>query len=357
MADIMAQPGHGLTAPTSRQDIVSALLNDYGNSFGHGDASPSQYSPVPALKELPLPPPPPPPPRSDSLDRNRLPAVQRMNMKFQLRDEETPSPQSPRQNSPAPTPKKRIVSRSLSREGKPPSLKLTVSNGTTATIPPTPVLPAQILPSSRIVQDKELPPPPPEKSERRNTRQAPMGNDPSKMVKSPKRNDSLLSQEKTQPQRETSSRPAEVSSPVKMKALPEPTLKKFKSLAELGQGPRGGKGGPLPSAPVPNQASIDISAPEANSSKADMSSRIVEESKPEVPGNKVAPENIQQRAKVPANNQLPPTPDEDQNMGPPAPPKKTFTGVGLPSNPRSKGPASPLHMRGKSSTGFSALQE
>jgi hypothetical protein len=69
-----------LNAPSSRQDIVSALLNDYGNSFGYGDASPSAYSPVPALKELPT-----LPPRSNSIIRKPLPAVQRMNMKFQLR--------------------------------------------------------------------------------------------------------------------------------------------------------------------------------------------------------------------------------------------------------------------------------
>lgn len=80
MTDVMAQSSLGLNAPASRQDIVSALLNDYGNSFGRGEISPSTYSPVPALKELP------PPPRGDSLDYNKpLPAVQRMSMKFQLR--------------------------------------------------------------------------------------------------------------------------------------------------------------------------------------------------------------------------------------------------------------------------------
>lgn len=82
MADIMAQPGFGLSRPASRQDIISALLNDYGNSFGRDDASPTVYSPVPAMKELP----PPPPPRSDSLgSKLLLPAVQHMNRKFQLR--------------------------------------------------------------------------------------------------------------------------------------------------------------------------------------------------------------------------------------------------------------------------------
>lgn len=83
MAQVMSQQGFGLSVPGSRQDVISALLNDYGNSFGRGDSSPSAYSPVPADKELP-----PPPPRSDSLDKP-LPAVQRaeqrMSMKFQLR--------------------------------------------------------------------------------------------------------------------------------------------------------------------------------------------------------------------------------------------------------------------------------
>jgi hypothetical protein len=79
MTDIMAQQSM-LSAPASRQDIVSALLNDYGNSFGRGDASPSTYSPVPADKELPA-----PPPRSDSIARKPLPAALRMDAKFQLR--------------------------------------------------------------------------------------------------------------------------------------------------------------------------------------------------------------------------------------------------------------------------------
>jgi hypothetical protein len=86
MAEVMAQQGFGLGVPASRQDVVSALLNDYGNSFGRDDASsPSAFSPVPADKELP----PPPPPRSDGMRNKPLPAVQRaeqrMSAKFQLR--------------------------------------------------------------------------------------------------------------------------------------------------------------------------------------------------------------------------------------------------------------------------------
>jgi hypothetical protein len=84
MADVMApQGGFKLSAPPSRQDVVSALLTEYGTSFGRGDISSSILSPVPSEKELPL------PPRSDSLADKPLPAVQRaeqrMSMKFQLR--------------------------------------------------------------------------------------------------------------------------------------------------------------------------------------------------------------------------------------------------------------------------------
>lgn len=52
--------------------------------------------------------------------------------------------------------------------------------------------------------------------------------------------------------------------------------------------------------------------------------------------------------------ELPPTPEEEQDTRVPVPPKKVFTG--LPSNPRIKAPASPLHFRGKSSTGFNVLK-
>jgi len=84
MTDYMTQQGFGLIAPSSRQDIVSALLSEYGNSFGSDNRDPSVFSPVTANKELPL-----PPPRSDSLMHKPLPAVaraeMRMSMKFQLR--------------------------------------------------------------------------------------------------------------------------------------------------------------------------------------------------------------------------------------------------------------------------------
>jgi hypothetical protein len=76
MTTVMNPPGFGLTVPQSRQDIISALLNDYGNSFGQGDESP--YAPVPAVKELP-----PTPPSSGS----EKPPPSALTMRFQLRGE------------------------------------------------------------------------------------------------------------------------------------------------------------------------------------------------------------------------------------------------------------------------------
>lgn len=79
MTEVMAT-GLSLNAPSSRQDIVSALLDGYGNSFGRDDDSPYALSPVPALKELP-----PPPPGSND---KSLPPVM---MRFQLRGDYYPS--------------------------------------------------------------------------------------------------------------------------------------------------------------------------------------------------------------------------------------------------------------------------
>ncbi|OAL56659.1 hypothetical protein IQ07DRAFT_14129 [Pyrenochaeta sp. DS3sAY3a] len=344
MTEIMAQQTLGLSAPASRQDIVSALLNDYGNSFGRGETSPLTYSPVPALKELP-----PPPPREDSLRNKPLPAVQRMSMKFQLREHEDllSSPEGSPTDSQGKQPRRRIMSRSLSRESKPASLKLTVSNGSTATIPPTPAFPVQapMLPSSPPFEDKELPPPPPEKSVRRKSvKQPDMG---SQLSKELARNDSLLSQSNNKTDGRLPSETVDAPPVVKRKALPGGTLKKFKSLAELGNGPRGGKGGPAPPTSAPRKASVDSQA--SNNSQSDSSSITLR--------GGVAQQEETSRQE-PVVNKLPPTPDEDKNITTPAPapPRKVFTGVGLPSNPRSKAPASPLHQRGKSSTGFNILK-
>jgi len=242
------------------------------------------------------------------------------------------SPTSPLQGSP-PRPRKRIVSRSLSRGSKPPSLNLTVSNGSTATIPPTPALP----PRNQSLPDKDLPLAPPAKSERRQSlRQGDMGSKMSKTRESSKR-DSLLSQGEA----------TEVSPPVvKRKAVPE-AIKKFKSLAELGNGPRGRKGAPTSRTSAQRDVSVDSQQSNATLRNASVESKRDMPTPSEPQPNNEQPRNM--RA------ELPPTPDEEKDEAkPPAPPKKVFTG--LPSNPRGKAPASPLHMRGKSSTGFSVLK-
>ncbi|EMD65472.1 hypothetical protein GGP41_010357 [Bipolaris sorokiniana] len=310
MSDIITQHTLAIT-PSSRQDIVSALLSDYGNSFEPDGKSPSVYSPTSATKELP-----PPPPRSDSIARKPVPASERMDAKFQLRDDQD-APLSPSSSvGGSPQPRKRIVSRSLSRGSRPASLKLTISNGSTATVPSPSAfpLPSQSIPSS-VSAVEDLPPPPPPKSDRREE----MGGRVSKQAR--ERNDSLLSQAKS----------SDASSPVvKRKAVPE-AVKAFKSLAELGNGPRGRKA--VPTAPT--------SAPKRENVESKVSVSKMDSSQPK----KNLP-NMQA--------QLPPTPDEEkEDTASLAHPKKVF---GLPSNPRVNSLGSPVNVQGKSSTGLSVLK-
>ncbi|KAF2030283.1 hypothetical protein EK21DRAFT_112004 [Setomelanomma holmii] len=356
MNQVAAAPqSHGLTAPSSRQDVVSALLSAYGNSFEHGEVSPSSFSPVPANKELP-----PPPPRRDSLRNKPLPAVQRaeqrMSMKFQLRViEDAPlSPNDTREDSPERGSRKKILYRSLSREAKPPSLKLVTSNGSTAIVPPTPLPPtsARTAPVPSTLDTKDLPsppPPPPEKSERRpNAQQSRMGLQQSKSQTDLARNDSLLSQGETKPSQIERPSTVEAVPVVKRKAVPGPAAKKFVGLAQLGTGPRGGKGGPLPPASAPRKASAD-----------DQGTRSSQQEAREYPEQQIETQKDQEQSHdLPTFNQLPPTPDEDKVVNvAPAPPRKALTAIGLPSNPRARGgPVSPKHVRGKSSTGFSLLK-
>lgn len=135
-------------------------------------------------------------------------------------------------------------------------------------------------------------------------------------------------------------RPATVEAvpSVKRKALPEPAAKKFMGLGQLGTGPRGGKGGPLPPTSAPRKKSVD----------AQTSATDVED------GFRV---QADQQREAPVVNHLPPTPEEDKfSTTAPALPRKTAA-LGLPSNPRAKGgPISPKHVRGKSSTGFDLLK-
>jgi hypothetical protein len=165
-----------------------------------------------------------------------------------------------------------------------------------------------------------------------------MGNKLSKAAKDLARNDSFLSKDGKKDGMET-------SPVVKRKALAEQGLKKFKSLAELGNGPRGRKGAPMPPTSAPREASGDRQVSKAALPKAgvDGQTEVQESTKaqPEEP-----PRNVQAR--------LPPTPDDEKDTAGPTRPKQAFKG--LPSNPRTNPPASPLHMRGKSSTGFNVLK-
>ncbi|KAH7406053.1 hypothetical protein DE146DRAFT_431961 [Phaeosphaeria sp. MPI-PUGE-AT-0046c] len=348
MAEVMSQQGFGLSVPTSRQDIISQLLNDYGNSFGRGDVSSSAYSPVAVDKELP-----PPPPQSDSLDKP-LPAVQRaeqrMSTKFQLRVIED-APLSPNSISKYPSgarARRKIPFRSLSRDGKPPSLSLVTSNGSTAIVPPTPALSArsQTFPMPSSFDTKALPsppPPPPEKSERRSRIQkATPTLKQSKSQSDLARNDSLISQDENRPTPMERPATVEATTVVKRKAVPAPAAKKFMGLAQLGTGPRGGKGGPLPPTSAPRKKSVDAGTDEVK--------MPVQEAEPEA--------RLSKQHEGPTVNHMPPTPEDDKfSATAPAPPRKVFPALGLPSNPRAKGgPISPKHVRGKSSTGFNLLK-
>lgn len=90
MTEVMNHYGAVLAAPSSRQDVVSELLDDYtyGDEYDVEEVSPESTL-APAFKELP-----PPPPRTDSLRDAKAEAIQRMNTKFQLRGKRSPCIQS-----------------------------------------------------------------------------------------------------------------------------------------------------------------------------------------------------------------------------------------------------------------------
>jgi hypothetical protein len=115
------------------------------------------------------------------------------------------------------------------------------------------------------------------------------------------------------------------------KALPGAGVKKFVSLLELNSGPRGNKIKPPTSAPRDTNVPKDINGGNVSLSPPTGSARL--QKKP---------------LSVSTNNRLPLTPPEDKSVV--SPPRKAL--IGLPSNPRAKSPMSPLHIRGKSSTGF-----
>lgn len=149
-----------------------------------------------------------------------------------------------------------------------------------------------------------------------------MGHKPSKSEL--ERNDSFHSQKDGK-----SSNSETETATVKRKAVPETGVKKFVSLLELNNGPRGGKPVPAPTS-APRETSSGINAADTTISR------------------------IPVKKDISANTQLPPTPPDENSV--PSPPRKALVGIGLPSNPRTKQPTSPLHARGKSSTGFNILK-
>ena len=128
---------------------------------------------------------------------------------------------------------------------------------------------------------------------------------------------------------------------VARKPLPSSGVKKFVSLLELNQsGPRGNKIKPPTSAPRNLNAQQDINGGRASESLQAPSARPLKEP--------LSVSTTTNNNNNNSNNRLPPTPPEEKSIL--SPPRKAL--VGLPSNPRAKSPMSPLHIRGKSSTGF-----
>lgn len=179
-----------------------------------------------------------------------------------------------------------------------------------------------------------------------------MGNQVSK--ERPARTDSVQSQEAMKNEME-SSRPVTSQSSTEVKRKPVPAVQKgFRSLADLGSGPRGGKGGPLPLMVKPRKQSVD-----REETKSEDSTSMTQEraSKASTKSQAESDTGLVQQKPLPTLNQMPPTPQEESSL-PTPPPKKAgpFMGMGLPSNPRAKGQETPKHVRGKSSTGFDMMK-
>jgi len=203
-------------------------------------------------------------------------------------------------------------------------------------------------PEPPVVEERPLPPPPPEKSVRRQQQPVAEGNQSNILGERKGSIDSragVVNQERSET--------PELTSFVKRKAIP-----KFKSLADLGVGPRGGKNGPKPPvAPTKNKsnesvATITMAAiAQERAAKASNRSQSVEEV-----SRKPLPPIRPTVSAIEARTELPPTPDEQlPDIPPPAPPKKV---LGLPSNPRARNqetPTSAKHTRNKSSTGFNLI--
>lgn len=308
MAQVLT-PALSLNIPTSsRQDVVSALLNDYGTSFGQNDPISHDFSPAPALKELP----PPPPSNSER------PLPPTLLTRFPLREESN----SPDGSVTSPT---QIASRSISRNSKPRSLKLTKSNGSTAVVAssPAPGVPAKappIAPGSQLYEERPLPRPP-QKSELRSVgaqtgRPDAMGHQSSKIDrKEAKESQEVAASVQVTELKSDSSPTVDPTQTAKRKPLPIATItRKIASFTDLKKGLRGR------AASTTSSADSDKTVTQNHHSRE--SSRTFTLS-------------LRTR-KNSHSSQLPPTPDEDPvtDTSSPLPPLPQKIYAGLPSNPR-----------------------
>ncbi|KAF2751692.1 hypothetical protein M011DRAFT_454623 [Sporormia fimetaria CBS 119925] len=302
MTQVMTQPGLSLSVPTSRQDIISALLNDYGTSFGEADGY--GLSPQPNIKELP-----PPPPIEQ--EKSRITA---MNMRFQLRVDESVT-HNGRQTDSAQSPT-HIEYRSITRNSKPATLKLHVSNGTTAVVsspaPPPPPAKDQTT-TFQAAEERPLPPPPPEKSERRKSLRdsgVKMGHSESKLSRKSSRDGSSLVQEEQQiPKRK-----------------PVPFPKRFASLADLRNGPKG-KPPQQPPAPGADHAPVRGSTPD--------SQRTVAQETISVQPLPRLHRSTSSKTSLSSQSTVKPKDPFTAERNAPAPPQPRRIYPGIPSNPRS----------------------
>ncbi|KAF2275896.1 uncharacterized protein EI97DRAFT_60161 [Westerdykella ornata] len=344
MTEVMIPSNFGLSVPSSRQDVISALLNEYGTSFGQTE--PPSWSPVPAPKELP------PPPQGS----HEKPLPSAMSMRFQLRVDDAGSFDGRRKNSIES--RTRIISRSMIRQSKPPSLKLLASNGSTAIVPPSPVPQAppappkeqpSFPPRSQSLQDRPLPPPPPEKSELRVSIQrdsrSTMGHHQSKSS----RKDSKGPDDLQEPPRPKEVSPQERTAKIARKPLPQPSFpKRFASLADLKNGPRGKLAAAAAAASkligTDPETDLDSSRATGVSEEQPVTAfeRVSKTSQRSAPEREAPSQTASSATRT---NNLPPTPDDlpavvDNNnntdtskrIGLPGAPRRIYPG--LPSNPR-----------------------
>lgn len=230
----------------------------------------------------------------------------------------------------------------MSRDGKPPSLKLVISNGATAIVPSTPVypIPTKTL-SSSPPQNKKLPPPPVQSDRENSAESSAMGIIHSKRMGELERNDSFHSQRGTRPTAAQTSTTSHMASVPKRKPLGSNAMK-FVSSVENEDAPRGRQGAPLPPTSAPRAVNTNPNTDEARTITAYT--------------------NMSQAKKEPSNgyegsvqglDRMPPTPPREEEKTAPSPPRKALINANL---PLSTHPTSPLHQRGKSSTGFNILK-